>query len=619
MILQQHSRFKFYLKRLVEIATNYKIRYHSSRNAGEDIVFTFDDGPMPQTSAILDLLDQYGKKATFFLLAEQVLVYPQIAKEIIKRGHEVGSHGLSHIDMQKLPLLEFFRQVNESVKIIEGVCGVKIKLFRPPFSRIGLIQSFWIMARGLVLCFWSAAVSFSGEFNSINSSFGKNRLIFLLHDNFSLEIIEKSLKKFNVPRVATGGPNHHFFGYYDKSPWDMSGRYMLAMETDFINRLPKPEDAAVIGLIDLENNNEFKPIAETRAWSWQEGCRLQWLGPDFNRYFIFNDFRGGKFVSVIFDIIQNKEAKVLSLPIYDVSPDGRCAISINFSRLDHLRNGYGYAGLKDPYYNEQAPVEDGVYSLDLNSGEYKVIITLSDLYNFKRMSSMDEGKHWVSHLMFNPSGSRFVFLHRWQLNNRRMYSRLLSANVNGSEMRVLLDSGMASHYGWRNDEEISVWGRRQSLVSEVGKKNAVIRYLLPFYKKNKFFAKFIRRKVVGDKFLLINDINSSIRPIGEGILNEDGHCSWSPDGRWMLTDTYPDEKQYRTLMLYDYGKKIKIDIAKFYSVPDKKYGLVENWNISGARCDLHPRWDRSGTQVCVDSVHKGSRQMYILDVEELLG
>ena len=89
---------------------------------------------------------------------------------------------------------------------------------------------------------------------------------------------------------------HHFFGYYDKCPWSKDGRFLLALETDFLERLPNGKDKADIGIIDLEGNRVFSKIAETRAWNWQQGCRLQWLGPDFNTRVIFNDFRDGKFV-----------------------------------------------------------------------------------------------------------------------------------------------------------------------------------------------------------------------------------------------------------------------------------------------------------------------------------
>jgi len=58
-----------------------------------------------------------------------------------------------------------------------------------------------------------------------------------------------------VTRI-TKGPLHHFFGYYDKSPWNSEGRYLLAMESSFANHNPRHEDVLVLGRIDLQGDQE---------------------------------------------------------------------------------------------------------------------------------------------------------------------------------------------------------------------------------------------------------------------------------------------------------------------------------------------------------------------------
>ncbi|MBI3971026.1 MAG: hypothetical protein HY332_07025 [Chloroflexi bacterium] len=98
--------------------------------------------------------------------------------------------------------------------------------------------------------------------------------------------------------------------------------------------------------------------------------------------------------------------------------------------------------------------------------------------------------------------------------------------------------------------------------------------------------------------------------MGQGVLTEDGHCSYSPDGNWLLTDTYPRRKPYRTLILSDLRTGRRIDVGRFLSPPE----------ITGEiRCDLHPRWSQDGTLVCFDSVHEGSRQLHVVDVSEATG
>jgi hypothetical protein len=88
--------------------------------------------------------------------------------------------------------------------------------------------------------------------------------------------------------------------------------------------------------------------------------------------------------------------------------------------------------------------------------------------------------------------------------------------------------------------------------------------------------------------------------------------TFSPtDKRWLLSDTYPDStSNERTLFLLDVDENVRYDIGRFYADPNLR---KEN------RCDLHPRWSRDGRSVCIDSVHEFERQMYVLDVSEIVG
>lgn len=78
-------------------------------------------------------------------------------------------------------------------------------------------------------------------------------------------------------KAVTRGPKHHFFGYYNVPPWDITGRYIVAMEVDFCTRSPQPGDVARIGLINSAKGYAWRHLAETRTWNWQQGCMLQWL------------------------------------------------------------------------------------------------------------------------------------------------------------------------------------------------------------------------------------------------------------------------------------------------------------------------------------------------------
>ena len=79
-----------------------------------------------------------------------------------------------------------------------------------------------------------------------------------------------------VPRPVTCGPKFHWFGYYDKCQFDITGRYALGMEVDFEHRAPKQKDELILGIIDLQDQDKWIEIGSTTAWCWQQGCMLQW-------------------------------------------------------------------------------------------------------------------------------------------------------------------------------------------------------------------------------------------------------------------------------------------------------------------------------------------------------
>ena len=150
----------------------------------------------------------------------------------------------------------------------------------------------------------------------------------------------------DIKRVTPKDGMEYFFGYYDKSHRDGTDRYMLCLRLKDTSSAVAPNEAAEILLIDTFNDNSIKVLGHTNSWNVQQGYMLQWLGPDYTERIIYNDFRDGKYCSVIFNIKTNEE-KVLSMPVYSVSQDGKWALTLDFSRLHRLRPGYGYSNLPD--------------------------------------------------------------------------------------------------------------------------------------------------------------------------------------------------------------------------------------------------------------------------------
>ncbi|MBQ8403642.1 MAG: polysaccharide deacetylase family protein [Clostridia bacterium] len=107
--------------------------FSGSISCGKKIALTFDDGPHPyKTLKILDLLDKYGVKATFFIIGSNAEYHPEIVAEEAARGHELANHSYSHAKLSVMTEEEIRGEIELSDKIIEKASGITPKLFRPP-------------------------------------------------------------------------------------------------------------------------------------------------------------------------------------------------------------------------------------------------------------------------------------------------------------------------------------------------------------------------------------------------------------------------------------------------------------------------------------------------------
>jgi hypothetical protein len=387
--------------------------------------------------------------------------------------------------------------------------------------------------------------------------------------------MDKIIKHIPAKRV-TADDGHYFFGYFDKYPWDKSQRYLLAHKTGFMDRQPEAGDKAVIGMIDLENNNEFIKLAETSAWCWQQGAMLQWL-PDYETKIIYNDCQDNQLVARILDV-KTGEKQTLCRPVYCVSPDGRYGLSVNFARLDKERPGYGYAGVPDKYEGIGHPEEDGIWLVDIKTNTSKLIITVDQIVKMSDDERMFNVPNWFNHLLFTPDGKRFAFFHRWRMPGNWHLTHMFTANTDGSEIYPLNLEDMSSHYTW--------------------------------FENNKMIC-FANQFSDGWNYYEFTDREKEVKIIGEEYFKgEDGHCSYSNDCKWMLTDCYPseDNKQMRSLYLMELEANKVFEIGSFYADPSLS---------APTRCDLHPNWSRDCGMVCIDSIHEGFRGIYVIDVSEL--
>jgi peptidoglycan/xylan/chitin deacetylase (PgdA/CDA1 family) len=104
-------------------------------NGEKDLYLTFDDGPTPGiTPNVLDILDTYNAKATFFCIGRNVERYPDIYNQILKRGHTAGNHTYSHLKGWNTASREYYSDIKLAGSLI------KSNLFRPPYGKIKRTQ-----------------------------------------------------------------------------------------------------------------------------------------------------------------------------------------------------------------------------------------------------------------------------------------------------------------------------------------------------------------------------------------------------------------------------------------------------------------------------------------------
>ena len=148
---------------------------------------TFDDGPGPITEALLDWLENWKIQAHFFCTPRHVIEKPEIAIEIIKRGHLLGTHFLHHRSYWLCSKNRFVDDLTKSVDIIEDKTGSRVTTCRAPYGRLMPFQESWIAEAGLQHWFWSLnSYDFKAQseielFNRLQMNIKKGDVI-LFHD-----------------------------------------------------------------------------------------------------------------------------------------------------------------------------------------------------------------------------------------------------------------------------------------------------------------------------------------------------------------------------------------------------------------------------------------------------
>lgn len=183
---------------------------------GRRVFLTFDDGPIPEvTPWVLDQLDGYGIKATFFMVGDNARRHPELVEEVRRRGHEVGNHTMHHLQGAKVTTMRYLRDVEEADALLHS------RLFRPPHGWLrprqarAMVRKYHLVMYDLVTRDYSRRLTAAQVFDNVRQ-LARPGAIIVFHD---------SLKSW--PRLQTALPQ--------SIEWLISQGYTFATVADYFD------------------------------------------------------------------------------------------------------------------------------------------------------------------------------------------------------------------------------------------------------------------------------------------------------------------------------------------------------------------------------------------------
>jgi len=391
--------------------------------------------------------------------------------------------------------------------------------------------------------------------------------------------------KLSIEQI-TFGQKHHFFGYIGQCqtiPWNASGRYILGLEIDRIDRLPRPEEAAEIVLIDTHDDNNILRVDKTHAWNPQQGTMFYWNPLAAETQFFFNDrdIETGKVFTVLYDIEKKKrvrEYRFDDTPIGNggVAAEGSAWLGLNYGRLARLRLVTGYPEALDWSKDEIAPQNDGIFIVDIETGKKRLLVSYRQLENElkKRKPQLNHTGLFINHTLWNRNSDRVYFFVRagWSKTMRDKGDRVntpCSVNADGTGL-TLHEQFFGGH---------PEWAEGNILIGREGDRQV--------------FYDIEKKEIVGQM------------GTPEMFPKPEGDISLSPGGDWFVNGYGQGNKNYYAIYRRSDGAFIR------------SQGIDKGAYSGDIRIDPAPRWNRTNDAILVPGIAKNkTRQMFVIRIKQ---
>jgi hypothetical protein len=350
-------------------------------------------------------------------------------------------------------------------------------------------------------------------------------------------------------------------------------------------------------LIDLQDES-LAEVYSTTGWGFQLGANIQWGRTD--RFLYFNDKVDGEGACVRLDLETGK-SEFFSGPMYHLAPDESCIIGFPLDLINETQSGYGVA--VDPKRRRElapgASETEGIWRTDLSTGKKEMLISLAQAYEILPASDrrkFEKGTFFFFHSKFNPQGTRISQVFRCLLpgsrdefgigGTKRVNPTLLVLNKDGTDLQVALPN--------------EVWGKGGHHPNWHPGGEQILMNLKLDYEE----LRLCSFKYDGSQF---NILSESIQG--------SGHPSFHRNGRFIVTDVYPEES------LASKSKEVPIRLIDLDTQTEKNICFVYTTgqpNANVLRVDPHVVWSRDYSRVCFNAAPEGRRQIYIADLSELV-